>query len=215
MKTIQIYDIVDFIRNDIISIKQTAYLWRLMDEGDTILITGSTGSGKTTLLNALAGLSKPYSIIDIYEDHKEINLDHLPLLPTYNYKDKLRSSVTKQPHLTIIGEMRDGVDCDTFFQVSEDARTTMATFHGSSIDGAVARLSDEPLSISHDKISRVHFVGIERKISGRKVNYYHKGSEEFNITPNMKDDLEARQTLLYKACADKANSFEILQSYYK
>ena len=216
METIQIHDIVDLIRNNTISVKQTAYIWKLMDESGTIIITGSTGSGKTTLLNALAGLSKPYSYIDIYEDTLEINLKHLPLPPTSHYKDKLRSSVKKQPHLTIIGELRDGVDCDTFFQVSEDARTTMSTFHGSSIDDAISRLSEDPLNISPDKIARVHFVGIARKISGRKANWYHhNGSEELNITPEMKDDLETRQTLLYKACADNRNSFKILQSYYK
>ena len=217
MQTVQIHDIVDLIRNDTISVKQTAYLWRLMDErGTMIIITGATGSGKTTLLNALAGLSKPYSIIDIYEDHKEINLDYLPFPPISNYKDKLYSSARKLSHLTIINEMREGLECDIFFRLADAGRTTMATFYGHNIDHAVSRLSEDLLNIPRDKIARVHFVGITHRISGRKADWYcHDGFDKFDITQDMRKDLEARETLLYKACADNTNSFKILQSYYE
>ena len=217
METRQIHNITDLIRKDTISVKQVAYLWKLIDEENSmIIITGKTGTGKTALLNALASLSRPYLKIEVFEDSMELDLDHSMIRPVYNYKDKLQFSRRSGAKLTIVNEMRDPLETSTLFQLTEAGRLTMATFHAWSIDGAISRLLDEPLHVSKHQLERVHFIHIARHSSGRKVgSYYHNGSDEFEITPDMEDDLEHRQTLLHKACANDANSAKILQSYYE
>ena len=217
METRQIHSITDLIRNDTISAKQATYFWKLVDDRDSmIIITGATGAGKTTLLNALASLSNPYSNIETFEDSMELRLNYREIVPAYNYKDKLDRSVRSRAHITIVNEMRNPSESEILFQLAEAGRFTMSTFHAWSIDGAISSLSDEPFNVPQHQLARVHFINIVQRSSGRIVeSYRHNGSDKFEITPDMKDDLEHRQMLLHKACANDANSAKILQSYYE
>ena len=132
MQTRQIYSITDLIRKDMISAKQVAYLWKLMDDKDeAIIISGSTGVGKTTLLNALASLTRPNLTIDVFEDNMELDLDHR--LASYYHKDKIKQTVRSNARLTILNEMRDYLDAHVIFQLADVGRLTMATFHADDI----------------------------------------------------------------------------------
>ena len=53
------YTIVDLIRFGTVSASVAAYLWVLVDNLRSVMISGATASGKTTLLNLLGGIDKP------------------------------------------------------------------------------------------------------------------------------------------------------------
>ena len=55
---------------------ELAYLWILMDDKRSILVSGGTATGKTTFLNVLCSFIPPeYKIVSI-EDTAELNLMH-------------------------------------------------------------------------------------------------------------------------------------------
>ena len=47
------YTLINLIQNGTLTVQMAAYLWCLIENGRSVMVSGSTGSGKTTLLNSL------------------------------------------------------------------------------------------------------------------------------------------------------------------
>ena len=79
---------LDFlVENGTMEEKEAEYLKKLVQEKQTVLITGGTGSGKTTLLNALsAAISSKERVITI-EDSAELKLQNSPNLIRLECRD--------------------------------------------------------------------------------------------------------------------------------
>ncbi|MCI4335853.1 MAG: type II/IV secretion system ATPase subunit [Thermoplasmata archaeon] len=67
---------IDLLRFGSVSASQLAYLWILVENHRSLLISGGTASGKTTLLNAVSMFIRPEDKIVSIEDTPEIHIDH-------------------------------------------------------------------------------------------------------------------------------------------
>jgi flagellar protein FlaI len=151
--------IIDLIRMETLSESAAAYLWLLEENKYSVMIVGTTGAGKTTALNAIAGLTHPsYKIITI-EEVAEINLPHENWVSTIarpgfgierageiSLYDLIKSAVRHRPDLIIVGEIR-GEESYVLFQSLATGHGGLCTMHADSVDIALTRLTQPPMSI--------------------------------------------------------------------
>ena len=151
--------IIDLIRMETLSESAAAYLWLLEENKYSVMIVGTTGAGKTTALNAIAGLTHPsYKIITI-EEVAEINLPHENWVSTIarpgfgierageiSLYDLIKSAVRHRPDLIIVGEIR-GEESYVLFQSLATGHGGLCTMHADSVDIALKRLTQPPMSI--------------------------------------------------------------------
>ena len=67
---------VDLIRLNSVGVEPMAFLWHLIQNKRSILVSGGTASGKTTLLNAISMFMRPEDKVVSIEDTAEVFLAH-------------------------------------------------------------------------------------------------------------------------------------------
>jgi len=127
------YTIVDLIRFGTVSASVAAYLWVLVDNLRSVMISGATASGKTTLLNSVCMFVRPEMKVVTIEEVRELRLHEnwIPMVPRPSFQqgvdditlfDLLKSALRQRPDYIIVGEVR-GEEAYTLFQ-------SIATGHG-------------------------------------------------------------------------------------
>lgn len=119
-----------------------------------MMVIGGTATGKTTLLSAICnGIPKDKRVIKI-EDPEEIWIDHphvvtiearpvspgVSVLP-YAVKDGVDDAMRMSPRYLIVGEVRRGDAALALFRAMMSDHPGLTTFHASSPEAAVHRLS--------------------------------------------------------------------------
>lgn len=182
-----------------------AYLSLVIGHGMNMFVSGETASGKTTLLNALTTFIAPAAKIVSIEDTPELQAPHPNWIQevvrgsTKNASgsaitmfDLLKAALRQRPNEIIIGEIR-GEEGAVAFQAMQTGHSAMATFHASSVEKLIQRLTGDPINIPKTYIDNLNIVCIQsavrlpngkdgrRVISVNEIVSYDSSSDSFSF----------------------------------
>jgi len=155
---------LELVENGTCSEEIFAYLWLLIQYKTSMMIVGGTGSGKTSLLNAICMLIPPEAKIVSIEDTRELKLLNEHWLPALSRTglgvteagkkygevtmfELLRESFRMNPDYLIVGETR-GEETYVMFQGMASGHACLSTFHATSLETLVKRLTSPPINLS-------------------------------------------------------------------
>ena len=155
-----------------------AYLWLAIEMDLNVFVVGATASGKTTLLNALTTFIRPDAKIVTIEDTPELQIPHANWLrevvrqSTKESKgggvdmfDLLKAALRQRPDRILIGEIR-GVEGNIAFQAMQTGHGVMATFHASSVQKVIQRLTGDPINVPKVNIDNLDLIVIQSAVRG-------------------------------------------------
>ena len=161
-------------------IKALGYLWFLIENGMSLLISGGTATGKTSLLNALSLFIKPQMKIVSIEDTAELRLPHSHWLPEVartsiattvgevDMFELLRESLRQRPDYIIVGEVR-GREAYVLFQQIAVGHPGLATIHADNMQKLVDRLTSPPISLPAMLLQNLDIIIFIKRVKiGRK-----------------------------------------------
>lgn len=171
--TISVLDLVEF---GSMSYQIAAYLWLAMEEDMNIFVVGPTASGKTTLINALTTFIRPDAKIVTIEDTPELKVPHHNWVREVvrnmakgekgsgvDMFDLLKAALRQRPDLIMIGEIR-GAEGNIAFQAMQTGHPVMATFHASSVEKVIQRLTGDPINVPKVNIDNLDLVVIQMAV---------------------------------------------------
>jgi len=166
--------IIDIIDSGGISYEMAAYLSLCVQEGMNYFVSGETASGKTTLLNALTCFYEPAAKIVSIEDTPELQVPH----PNWTREvvrgsmsgagggdsgvgmfALLKAALRQRPNAIIVGEIR-GEEGAIAFQAMQTGHACAATFHASSVEKLIQRLTGSPISVPKTYVDNLNVVCI-------------------------------------------------------
>ncbi|MCS7123490.1 MAG: type II/IV secretion system ATPase subunit [Candidatus Aenigmarchaeota archaeon] len=182
---------LELVNNHTCSEEIFAYLWLLIQYKTSMMIIGGTGSGKTSFLNALSMLIPPEAKIISIEDTRELNLLHEHWVPSLaragfglpgasgeKYGEVtlfhlLRESFRMNPDYLIVGETR-GEETYVMFQAMASGHSSLSTFHATSLETLIRRLTSPPINLSSTLIESLGVIIImshakEKGATARRV----------------------------------------------
>ncbi len=151
------FSLLDLIEAGTLSYEMAGYLSLMIGTGMNAFVSGETASGKTTLLNAITTLIPPNHKIVSIEDTAELQVPH----PNWTREvvrgsadggssvtmfDLLKAAMRQRPNEIIIGEIR-GEEGAIAFQAMQTGHACMATFHASSVEKLIQRLTGSPINV--------------------------------------------------------------------
>ncbi|MDH5753951.1 MAG: type II/IV secretion system ATPase subunit [Candidatus Bathyarchaeota archaeon] len=164
--------ISDLIAFNTVSSEMAAYLWYIIENRASVIVTGGVAAGKTTMLNCLSMFIKPEMKIVSVEDTQELNLPHENWIPSvvrlgFGHEDKksgsitlfdlLKAAVRQRPDYIIVGEVR-GKEAYTLFQAMATGHLGMSTIHAESVEAVINRLESEPMNIPKQLIAMIDVI---------------------------------------------------------
>jgi len=150
--------IVDIIGGGGLNPHMAAYLWLTVSEGMNLFVSGETASGKTTLLNAISGFIQPWAKIVSIEDTPELQVPHpnwIREVVRGSMSDEdssvtmfslLKAALRQRPNAILVGEIR-GEEGAIAFQAMQTGHAVMATFHASTVEKLIQRLTGHPINV--------------------------------------------------------------------
>lgn len=136
-----------------------SYLSFVIEEGLNLFVVGATASGKTTTLNAITTFESPDKKIVSIEDTPELQFPHQNWIREVTREaggeekgsdvgmfKLLRAALRQRPDRIAIGEIR-GVEGAIAFQAMQTGHGVISTFHASSVQKVIQRLTGEPINI--------------------------------------------------------------------
>ena len=185
--------------------EMAGYLSLAILHGANMFISGETASGKTTLMNAVTVFLNPNSKIVSIEDTPELQVPHPNWIrevirgkpgdesgASVTMFDLLRAALRQRPDEIIIGEIR-GEESAIMFQAMQTGHSCMATFHSSSVEKLIQRLTGNPINIPKTYIDNLNLVVIQssvrlpngkegrRIISMNEIVGYDSSSDSFSF----------------------------------
>jgi len=163
--------ILDIIASGGISAEMAAYLSMMIGEGMNLFVSGETASGKTTLLNALTAFYPPAAKIVTIEDTPELQVPHANwtrevVRGSMSSNDGgvtmfslLRAALRQRPNAILVGEIR-GEEGAIAFQAMQTGHAVAATFHASSVEKLIQRLTGAPISVPKAYVDNLNVVCI-------------------------------------------------------
>ncbi len=195
--------ILGLVETGTLSYDMLGYLSLMVGTGMNIFISGETASGKTTLLNAVTTLIQPNHKIVSIEDTAELQVPH----PNWTREvirgnanggssvtmfDLLKAAMRQRPNEIIIGEIR-GEEGAIAFQAMQTGHACMATFHASSVEKLIQRLTGNPINVPKTYVDNLNLVIImsavrlpdgttgRRVLSINEILSYDSESNSFNF----------------------------------
>ncbi|MFA5860634.1 MAG: type II/IV secretion system ATPase subunit [Candidatus Thermoplasmatota archaeon] len=174
---------VDLIRGGTHTLDTMAFLWLMVEAKRNLVVMGATASGKTTTLNCLSQFVPPTLKVVSIEDTREITLQHENWLAAVtrdsfsgqesekiSMYDLLRAALRQRPEYIIVGEIR-GVEGLTLFQAMSTGHTCFSTMHAGSVENAVYRLENAPISVPRVMLTSLDFFLLQGavEVAGRQV----------------------------------------------
>lgn len=196
----------DLCRLGTMSPEMAAFFWFAMEEGASLIYAGGTASGKTSTLNAVSTFIPPQKKIVSIEDTREINLPHENWIAgltrtgfggevvagkvtgTIDMYKLLEAALRQRPEYLIVGEVR-GPEAQTLFQAMATGHATYSTLHGDSVQSAVYRLENPPISVPRIMLQTLGGVAvqIQARVNYRLVRRIKEVVEIVGIDPETKD----------------------------
>lgn len=123
-----------------------AFFQKVMQEGATILVSGTPSGGKSTFVDTLVGLVPQKRRVVLIEDTHEIN----PRVPNrlclianaearVSMRDLVRFSLRARPDVLVIGEIR-GAEAADFITAANSGPKALASIHADSALDALRKL---------------------------------------------------------------------------
>jgi flagellar protein FlaI len=169
--------LLDLIGFRSLSYEMAAYLSFMLREGQNIFVVGETASGKTTLLNAMTAFIRPNAKIVTIEDTPEVQVPHPNWTrsvvrgstrdasgASVSMMDLLKASLRQRPDEIIIGEIR-GEEGAVAFQAMQTGHACMATFHASSVEKLIQRLTGSPINVPRTYIDILNVVVVTSQVA--------------------------------------------------
>ncbi len=161
--------VLDIIDSGGLSFEMAAYLSLMVSEGMNFFVSGETASGKTTLLNAFSAFYRPEHKIVTIEDTPEVQVPH----PNWTREvvkfsndgggvtmfDLLKAALRQRPNAIIIGEIR-GEEGAIAFQAMQTGHAVAATFHASTVEKLIQRITGNPINVPKQYIDNLNVVCI-------------------------------------------------------
>ncbi len=156
-----------------------AYLWLMVEHGESAIVIGGPACGKTSTLNAFSMFIPPTAKIVSIEDTREINLPHQNWIPgttrsgigettltgksagEIDMYDLVRAALRQRPNYIIVGEVR-GKETYTMFQAMATGHTTYSTMHADSIISMIHRLENPPINCPRILMTALNNVIIQK-----------------------------------------------------
>jgi flagellar protein FlaI len=163
--------IVDIINGGGMDYPMAAYLSMMVSNGMNIFVSGETASGKTTILNALAAFVAPDAKIVSIEDTPEFQVPHPNWIREVvrgalsdgdtgvGMFDLLKAALRQRPNIIVIGEIR-GEEGAIAFQAMQTGHAVMATFHASTVEKLIQRMTGSPILVPKAYIDNLNVVVI-------------------------------------------------------
>jgi flagellar protein FlaI len=194
--------IIDIMSSGGIDATMAAYLSLMAAEGMNVFVSGETASGKTTLLNALAAFVPSNAKIVSIEDTPEFQVPHPNWIRevvrgSLSSEDSsvtmfslLKAALRQRPNLIVVGEIR-GEEGAVAFQAMQTGHAVMATFHASSVEKLIQRLTGNPINVPKAYVDNLNVAVIASSVrlpggkAGRRVLSinelvgYDKSSDSF------------------------------------
>ena len=184
-----------------------AYLWMLLEFGISVWVCGETASGKTTTLNALCAFINPTAKIVSVEDTPEVTVPHENWVREVTKEgegeegkidlfDLLKAALRQRPNYIIVGEIR-GREGNVAFQAMQTGHPVIATFHASTVQKLIQRLTGSPIEVPKTYIDNIGAVIIQSAVKVPKT-----GKIERRV-------LSINEILGYDSVEDRFNYIEI------
>jgi flagellar protein FlaI len=192
---------IDLINYNTFSLEQMAYLWTCIENNKSLIFAGGTASGKTTSMNAVTLFIPPKSKVISIEDTREVTLPHMNWIPSVtrdSFSDDgsgevdmyelLRAALRQRPEYLVVGEVR-GEEALTLFQAMSTGHTTYSTMHADSVDSAIHRLENPPISVPRSMLKALDIVSIQSQtfVGGERVRRNMKLVEIIGIDPKTRN----------------------------
>jgi flagellar protein FlaI len=173
--------IMELIEFGTLDYMMAAYLSFVLEEGLNMFVAGATASGKTTTMNAITTFIRPDKKIVSIEDTPELQVPHKNWIrettrgsskdntgSEVGMFDLLKAALRQRPDRIIVGEIR-GEEGAIAFQAMQTGHGVMSTFHASSVEKLIQRLTGEPINIPKAYIDSLDIVLIQAavKVAGR------------------------------------------------
>jgi flagellar protein FlaI len=157
-----------------------AYFWIALYEGMNCFIAGETASGKTTTMNAITTFIRPKAKIVSIEETPELQVPHQnwirEVTRTRQGKkegegsrvemfDLLKAALRQRPNEIIVGEIR-GVEGNIVFQGMQTGHPAMSTFHASTVEKLIQRITGDPINVPKTYIDNLNFVIFQNAVRG-------------------------------------------------
>lgn len=168
--------ILQLIEFGSINYEMAAYLSMILEEGMNAFVAGETASGKTTLINAITTFVPPAAKVVSIEDTPEVQVPHPNWIrevaknpkkgeegAAVTMMDLLKAALRQRPNLIIIGEIR-GEEGAVAFQAMQTGHAVMATFHASSVEKLIQRLTGNPINIPKTYIENLNVAIIQSAV---------------------------------------------------
>ena len=194
--------IIDLITFNTISPEIGAYLWFLVENRASVLISGGVASGKTTFLNSIAMFIRPELKLVTIEDTAELNIPHENIIQSLTRTgfgaageaseislfDLLKNALRQRPDYIIVGEIR-GTEAYTLFQAVATGHGGFSTIHGDSVQSVIYRLETEPMNIPRNLITSIEALVIlgKAKVGDRSVRRMMTCTEILGIDPRTRE----------------------------
>ncbi len=159
-----------------LSYDMAAYLSIMLQHGMNMFVAGETASGKTTLMNALTTFLNPNSKIVSIEDTPELQVPHPNWIrevvrgaskqsqaSSVTMFDLLKAALRQRPNEIIIGEIR-GEEGAIAFQAMQTGHSVMATFHASTVEKLIQRITGAPINVPKNYIDNLNLVVIQSAV---------------------------------------------------
>jgi flagellar protein FlaI len=178
--------IIDIINSGGVNTTMAAYLSLMVGEGMNLFVSGETASGKTTLLNALTAFVPSSAKIVSIEDTPELQVPH----PNWcrevvrgSMSDQsnavsmfslLKAALRQRPNLIVVGEIR-GEEGAVAFQAMQTGHAVMATFHASTVEKLIQRMTGNPINVPKAYIDNLNVAVIASAVrlpngkTGRRI----------------------------------------------
>ena len=160
--------ILDLVRGGTLSYEMASYISLMLSEGMNTFVSGETASGKTTMMNAISTFINPKAKIVSIEDTPELQVPHdnwtREVVRSSNTGsasvtmfDLLKTALRQRPNEIIIGEIR-GEEGAVAFQAMQTGHSCMSTFHASSVERLIQRLTGTPINIPKTYVDNLNVV---------------------------------------------------------
>ncbi|MDY7081424.1 MAG: ATPase, T2SS/T4P/T4SS family, partial [Halobacteria archaeon] len=100
----------------------------------------------------------------------------------------LRAALRQRPEYLVVGEVR-GEEALTLFQAMSTGHTTYSTMHADSVDSAIHRLENPPISVPRSMLKALDIVSIQTQtfVGGERVRRNLKLVEIMGIDPKTRN----------------------------
>lgn len=169
-----------------------------------IIATGPTGSGKSTTFYALLKLlsQKKKAIMTIEDpveiELKEPNITQMNISDSFSYADALRAMLRSEPHIIMIGEVRDEVTAKYALSAAQTGHLVLTTLHTQSALSIFNRLKSLDIDINQ-------FVESVRIVTGQRL--YSPLCPECKREISLKDLPSFYRSILEKALLININLY--------